>query len=208
MVIGFGDKIYHKYNYIYNIVGGLIFLVFSLIILISCWDIIFSSEIIDFDSYLTQSDSEIDKLIRKKVSIKIYNCYGMYFHEVKSNNINHDYYLVELEDGSLMALQTDPSNGDIFNILSEKTLTFRDRNESDTYYEHVGYLRKFTKYTNGIYLKYICDLKGKKIIADDVVVREIFVDDANDRIWVIICLIISFPSGILLLNLGIRRLKE
>jgi hypothetical protein len=32
MVIGFGDKIYHKYNYIYNIVGGLIFLVFSLVL--------------------------------------------------------------------------------------------------------------------------------------------------------------------------------
>ena len=176
MFYAFNNKFYKKYAYAINMsIGGLL-LIFSIIFLVYIFDLMFGHEIIDLNNHISSSENiNKDLPINQKVILDFSTNHGCFYHDRETKMAYNDYFLVELDDGSLIAISTEASD--------EKKIVSNG---------FTGYVRFLKDDVNTAYRQYISELKDKGIVKSDSQIIMAVVNSENAFIGPVVCFLISF----------------
>ena len=208
MVYGFGFARANRdlgiKRYAVSLFWGLILSITSGIFLFFYFKPVFSD--VDFQLNKNILDTQYDSTglhLKKKVSVKISHCYGSFYRRYVSKRYSYDYYIVETDDGSLIAIKTPTTKGTKFEELSKSI------NNIDLY-EHVGLLSHLDKELFDKYYAYIQEMKSKDIIDSNAPIYYIKVDNGAgpEEYFYILFIIIFFLIGVYELILGITEYKK
>ena len=173
-----------------------------------------STKEIDLNEYLKNSSyNNSFPASGERVSLKIYKCYGSFYtrynsHARKTNVELFDYYFViGLDDGSVMAIETYTLKVKAFDKITESTLS----NGKKTMIKHSGMLGVIDDSDGEIKEKYdsfIKDLKNHQIIPQNTVVRYECISNIGSRKSELAISIGIFLFGVILILLIFSRNKR
>ena len=179
---------------------------------------VFFSEIIFRDTiklndYVSHNSYDKELPNGERVSVNLEKCYGSFYSKInKATGKYFDfstfdyYYVVQLNDGSLITIQTDSWKTKKLDNLTKKTLSSQEAKSV----HHEGILGGFGSGENVIsdqYLLYVENLKKKKIIEEDTVVRTEIISNAGSMSYEYIVSICIFLFGLLIIFCLLRSYR-
>lgn len=154
---------------------------------------IISREIVNMNDYVTDSSGYRDELpMNDVVSLKIKKCYGL-FYKYNHNGIVHQCFIIGLDDGSVIGIET--IDDDQKNFLSRMM-------ETDDSFE-IELNGSFQKIRKGKikdnYLQCIEELKASNKLPDDLKIRFVNFKETDERKLIVLKVILCIFFGLITL---------
>ena len=194
------------------LLGGIALMICVIVLGVRDFNYVVLGETTSLNEYTNNRQPGDDSMSKGKiVTLDINKTYGC-FAELSSTRQHKStyFYIVELPDASLMAIQISRTKTDAISILDEIT--------NDTLYSDTGASGKTLAYTGklislsgndaeGYYNEYISELKATGYISNDANIRYLMINAGGDRIWAILTYALLSFMGISLIIVGIKSNK-
>ena len=192
------------------IIMGILLIGVSAFILVSNFQYFILGNTTDLNELV--SDNRLnDEAISQTVTLKVNRCLGNCAEYSSFKHGNYEYYIVMLDDNSVMLIEISPSKTEEIKLLDSITQDTLDSKGKESSYHSVSYTGGIHNISNKkikrLYNETIESMKEQKIIAKDVVVRDMVIHGGGERFWGIIAVVGLFIVGAFLAVIGIVAAK-